>query len=155
MRCGSSLAMLGLLTSGALLSPPPSAQAQTPQPGLWRTTVKVQMSGVPGMPAGAAAQENTGTQCITPQEAKDPSKGFTIQSARGAQDCKHSSKWAGSVLTYEMKCGGQNPSATSGAMTFESPTRFRGTQTTTSSMGGQRFQMVAQMEGQRVGECPR
>jgi hypothetical protein len=146
---------LSLVFAALILLSASAAQAQSPQPGLWRTTAKMQMTGIPGMPAGMPPQENTGTQCVTPDMAKDPVKGFKPDLGRGAQDCKYSGNWSGSQLTYEMRCGGQNPSATKGTVTFESPTRFRGTSTMTSSGGGQNVQMTMQMEGQRVGDCPR
>lgn len=133
-----------------------AAQAQSPQPGLWRTTAKTQMTGVPGMPAGMPPQENTGTQCVTPEMAKDPAKGFKPDVGRATQDCKYNSNWTGSQLTYEMTCGaGQESMTAKGSYTFESPTKFRGNGAVTSSAGGQSMQMTMQMEGQRVGECPR
>jgi uncharacterized protein DUF3617 len=144
-----------LIFAAIILLSAPAAQAQSPQPGLWRTTAKMQMTGIPGMPAGMPPQENTGTQCVTAEMAKDPVKGFKPEVGRGTQDCKYNGNWTGSQLTYEMTCGGQEPLTAKGSYTFESPTRFRGTGNMTSSAGGQRMQMTMQMEGQRVGDCPR
>src|SRR2546423_10565747 len=107
------------------------------------------------MPAGVPPQENTSTQCVTPEMAKDPVKGFKPEVERGAQDCKYSGIWSGSQLTYGMECGGQNLMSTKGTVTFESPTHFRGTATMSSGAGGERVQMSMQMEGQRLAECPR
>jgi Protein of unknown function (DUF3617) len=129
-----------------------AAEAQSPQPGLWRTTVNTHITDMLGRPGG---HQDAGTQCVTPEMAKDPVKAFKPEVGRGMQDCKYNGNWTGSQLTYEMTCGGQEPMTAKGSYTFESPTRFRGTGNITSSAGGQRMQMAMQMEGQRVGECPR
>jgi hypothetical protein len=142
------------LIFAAILLLPGAAQAQSPQPGLWRTTSKMQMTGVPGM-SNMPPQENTGTTCVTPEMAKDPAKSFRPEVGRGAQDCKYNSNWAGAQLTYEMTCGGREPMTAKGTYTFDGPTRFRGSSTMTQSGGGQRVQVNVQIEGQRVGECPR
>jgi Protein of unknown function (DUF3617) len=144
---------LSLIFAAVVVLSVPAAMAQSPEPGLWQTTVKMQMTDFLGRPTGT---QDLGTLCVTAEMAGDPAKGFKPEVPRGTQDCKYTGNWTGSQLTYEMTCGGgQESMIVKGAYTFESPVRFRGTGSVTSSAYGQRMQMTMQMEGQRVGECPR
>ena len=140
-----------LLLAAIILLPAQAALAQSPQPGLWRTQIKSQTSGMPGMPA--EAEDETKTQCLTPEMTRDPVKGFKPEGDTKA--CKYNGNWTGSQLSYEMACGGESPMTIKATFNFESPTRFRGTMSMVVSAGGQRIQSTMQMDGQRVGECPR
>jgi hypothetical protein len=146
MKAVAAALAFAVLCSLAL--PTTSAEAQTVQPGLWRSKSKMQAGGIPGLPAGMD-QDGEDETCVTPAEAKDPARAFTQQG--DAPGCKQSAKWAGSQLNFEIKCTGAEPSTTKGTFTFDSPTRYRGTMTTT--MLGPSITM--QIEGQRVGECAR
>jgi hypothetical protein len=140
-----------LIFAAILLLPAQAALAQSPQPGLWRMKITSQTAGMPGMPA--EAEDETKTHCLTPEMARDPLKGFKPEGETKA--CKYNGNWTGSQLSYEMACGGDSPMTMKATYNFESPTRFRGTMNVVMSGGGQRIQSTMQMEGQRVGECPR
>jgi hypothetical protein len=141
------------LILAAIILSVPAAKAQSLQPGLWQTTARTHMTDILGRATGS---QDLGTLCVTAEMAGDPAKAFKPEVPGGTQDCKYTGNWTGSQLTYEMTCGGgQELMIVKGAYTFDSPIKFRGTGSVTSSAYGQRTQMTMQIEGQRVGECPR
>jgi hypothetical protein len=135
---------------------PFSAQAAQPQPGQWRVTSKTTIAGLPaGVPAGMGQQEHTQTQCITPEQAKDPGKNWQRPDGRGSQNCTNKNSWNGSVLTIDTTCTGNPPTTIKGTMTFDSATHYKGSMNSSSSAGGAPMQVTIAIEGQRTGECPR
>src|SRR2546422_10941091 len=86
-----------------------AAFAQGPRrDGQWEVKMEMDMAGMPaGMPPV------TTTQCITPEDAKDPQKTVPQMGrgrGRGNQDCKVSDyKTEGNKVTWSMKCEGQQP----------------------------------------------
>jgi hypothetical protein len=149
--CGAFVAALGIV-----LIVPPTHAAQ-PQPGQWRVVTKTTIAGLPpGVPAGMGAQEHTQTQCITPEQAKDPGKNWQRPDApRGNQNCTNKNAWNGNVLTIDSTCAGNPPATVKGTITFDSPTHYKGVMNSASSGGGMAMQVTVTMEGQRIGECPK
>src|SRR5687767_5443188 len=83
--------------------------AQTPiRPGRWEVTMQMQM---PNMPM--AMPEMKSTQCVTPEQVKDPASTLPSgpQGGRGAnQDCKVSNyKVSGNKVTWQMACSKPQP----------------------------------------------
>src|SRR6185503_19131880 len=81
--------------------------------GRWDTTMQMQMAGSPiQMP------EMKGSRCITPEDAKDPSRSLPSgPEGRGQKsDCKVSDyKTSGSTVTWKMACTGMTGT---GEMTY-------------------------------------
>ena len=74
--------------------------------GKWEVTMQMEMAGMPaGMPPF------TSTQCITPEEAKDPDKTLPQMGrgrGRGNQNCKTTDqKIEGNKVTATIKCEGE------------------------------------------------
>src|SRR6185295_4011775 len=96
-----------IATVVAVLGLSAASLAQAPrQDGLWDVKMEMEM---PGMPARMPPM--TTTQCITPEQAKDPQKAVPQgRGGRGNQDCKVSDyKQAGNKVTWSMKCEGESP----------------------------------------------
>jgi hypothetical protein len=132
-----------------------SAYAAQPQPGQWRVTTKTTIAGLPaGVPAGMGQQEHTQTQCVTPEQAKDPGKNWQRPDGRGSQNCTNKNSWNGGVLTIDATCAGDPPTTIKGTMTFDSATHYKGSMNSSSSAVGAPMQVTIAIEGQRTGDCP-
>ena len=128
----------------ALLGAVVVALAQGPmRPGRWDTTMQMQMAGSP-----VQMPEMKNSRCITPEEAKDPSKSLPSgPEGRGnAKDCKMSDyKVSGNTATWKMVC---STMTTTGEMTFAGDS-YTGTMKADTPQGA----MTMKMSGKRVGDC--
>jgi hypothetical protein len=123
-----------------------AALAQAPrQDGRWE--VKMEMS-MPGMPAGMPPV--TTTQCITPEEAKDPQKAMPQAGARGGPgNCKVSDyKVVGNKATWSMACTGAEAMTGTGEIIYSGDTY---TGTTKINRAGR--VMTMKYSGKRLGDC--
>jgi Protein of unknown function (DUF3617) len=133
--------------SAAVLALSIAAFAQGPRrDGNWEVKMEMQMAGMPpGMPPF------TSTQCITPEEAKDPDK-LVPQGrgrGRGNQDCKVSDyKLEGNKATWSMKCEGEQPMTGTGEFLYSADTY-----TGTIKMDTGRGAMTMKYSGKRLGDC--
>ena len=125
-----------------------TALAQGPiRPGRWEVTMQMQMAGSPiQMP------EMKTTRCVTPEEAKDPSKSLPSgPQGRGGQnsDCKMADyKVSGNTATWKMVCTMPQAMTTTGEMTFNDDS-YTGTMKADMAQG----QMTMKMAGKRLGDC--
>lgn len=133
----------------ALAAAPLFAQALM-RPGLWETTAKMEM---PGMPV--QMPETKTTSCITPEQAKTPGDTVANQGGRGRgrgrgnDDCKTSDyRTDGNKTTWKMACTGANAMTGDGEMTFSGDS-YSGKTTMSMAQG----QMTIQYSGKRLGEC--
>jgi hypothetical protein len=122
------------------------AQGGPVRPGRWEVTMQMQMAGSPiQMP------EMKTTRCITPEDAKDPTKSLpTGPEGRGNQksDCKMADyKTSGNTATWKMVCTSP-PMTSTGEMTFTDDS-YTGTMKADTPQG----QMTMKMAGKRIGEC--
>src|SRR4030095_8813698 len=134
--------------SAAVLALSIAAFAQGPRrDGNWEVKMEMQMAGMPpGMPPF------TSTQCITPEEAKDPHKlvpqGRGRGRGRGNQDCKVSDyKLEGNKATWSMKCEGEQPMTATGEVLYSADTY-----TGTIKMDTGRGAMTMKYSGKRLGD---
>jgi uncharacterized protein DUF3617 len=114
--------------------------------GRWE--VKMEMD-IPGVPAGMPPI--TTTQCITPEEAKDPQK--SMPQGRGGRgmsgDCKVSDfKESGNKVSWSMTCEGPPPTTGTGEFVYGADTY---TGTIKMDRGGQVMSM--KYSGKRLGDC--
>lgn len=140
------------------------AKAERPEPGQYRTTIKVTDFSIPGMPAERAAQMkgmfgDTGKTieyCLTKADAD---KGFEEVNRRAAQgdctydrfsasggkiDARMTCKTAqGMTMAYEMQ---GTFSSTASQMSMKSDTSMPG-------MPGKGMHMEAEVTNQRIGDC--
>jgi Protein of unknown function (DUF3617) len=136
---------LALVVAASILSL--SLAAQGPRrDGRWEVKMEMDMPGMPqGMPP------ITTTQCITPEDAKDPQKAMPQgRGGRGASDnCKVSDyKVDGNKITWAMKCEGPQPMTGTGEFVYAADTY---TGTMKMDRGGQMMSM--KYSGKRLGDC--
>jgi hypothetical protein len=121
--------------------------AQPPRrDGRWEVKMEMEM---PGMPARMPPM--TTTQCITPEEAKDPQKAMPQgRGGRGNQNCKVSDyKETGNKVTWSMRCEGAEPMTGTGEFVYAGDT-YTGTIT---MEGSGRGAMAMKYTGKRLGDC--
>jgi len=136
-------AVIGMVVFAAAISA--SLLAQPRRDGRWEVKMEMDM---PGMPAGMPPM--TSTQCITPDEAKDPQKSIPQGRGRGNQDCKVSDyKQDGDKVTWSMKCEGQQAMTGTGEFVYAGDT-YTGT---IKMEGGGRGAMTMKYSGKLLGDC--
>ena len=138
---GMTAVLFAALAGAAVLD------AQSPiRPGRWEVTMQMQMANMPiQMP------EMKSTQCVTPDQAKDPASALPKgpQGGRGGQDCKVSNyKVSGNTVTWQMACSAPQPMTSTGEMTFTNDT-YAGTMKMNSAQGD----MTMKIAGKRLGDC--
>ena len=118
-------------------------------PGLWETTVQMQMAGVPMQLGGHNVKH-----CITQAEL-DKDKGFPKPQNTADMSCSTPDyQLSGNTMTYTMKCTGKQGEMTmSGSTTLDSRDAYHGTMTMTGSMQGHPMQMTSNYTSKRVGDC--
>jgi hypothetical protein len=110
--------------------------------GRWQVTIEMQMAGMTMPP-------QTATQCITPEDAKDPQKAMP-QGGRGATpgDCKISDyKVDGNKVTWSMSCARDKMSG-SGEFLYSGDTY-----TGIMKMSAEGQEMTMKYSGKRLGDC--
>jgi hypothetical protein len=130
------------------------ALAQGPRrDGKWEVKAEIEMPNMPNMPAGMQMPAFTTTQCITPEEAKDPQKSMPQggRGGRGAvpENCKVSDyKVDGNKVSWSMKCEPPQEMTGTGEFTYSGDTY---TGVMTMNRGGQ--MMTMKYSGKRIGDC--
>ena len=142
---GSPLTAGGLLV--LLLAP--ATGAGDLSPGLWELSLEAKVESEPGFQPGPM----TANQCLTLDDARDPSKVLGPLAAAGAGNCAYTKRdYQGGILHFAMKCGGALTLKTSGDVTF-SATAFSGLITTSSTIDGKMVEFKSTIKGRRLGNC--
>jgi len=142
MRAISAVALAVLAGAAAVI-----AQTSPIRPGQWEVTMQMQMANAP-----TQIPEMKTTQCVTPEQIKDPaaalSQGFG-GGAAGQTDCKVSDyKMTGSTATWQMSCTKPQTMTSSGEVTFTGDA-YAGTIKTNLAQGA----MTMKVAGKRLGDC--
>jgi hypothetical protein len=120
------------------------------RPGQWEITSQMAM---PNMPAGFQMPVTKLTQCITPEQAKDPANAVPRQSGRGRggkDDCKVSDyKTTGNTVTWSMACTSPDKLTGTGEMTFTGDDSYTSTMKMVMAQG----EMTMKTTGKRLGDC--
>jgi len=141
----SHIVTLGLCTL-ALAS---VARAEDIAPGLWELSLEARVDS----DAGSQPAPVTLSQCITKDDARDPSKILGPIAAAGATGCSYSKKsYVGQEFRFTMECSGTLELKTSGEVTF-SATKLRGMIATSSSIDGKKVEIESALVGRRLGDC--
>ena len=135
-------AMAVILFVLALSSP---AFAQGPaRDGRWEIVTEMDM---PGMPMKMPAMKST--QCITKEQAADPSASVPQNPNDKNNSCKVSDhKVAGNKVTWTMKCGAPNPMSGTGEITYAADS-YDGWMKVTTAQG----EMTMKYKAKRLGDC--
>jgi hypothetical protein len=133
----------------ALLSAAVLAQQPARRDGNWEVTMQMQMDGMPG-----AMPPQTIKQCVTKEEAEDPTK-LMPQAGRGgaAPECKVTDqKVTGNKVSWSMTCTGQMAMSGTGEFVYNDNT-YDGTMKMNMERGGQPMAMTMTYKGKRLGDC--
>lgn len=140
------------------------AKMDRPEPGKYRTTMKIIDVSIPGMPAERMAQMKnmfgasgkTMEFCLTPEQA---SKGFEELNKRTAEgNCSYDSFNAGSgTIDAKMTCqtgkGMTTRSELHGSYSATKSDLTMKTDTSGAGMPGAGMHMEAQVTNERIGDC--
>ena len=142
----ASLAVLGIAAASVCY-----ADAMPIRAGLWETSVKLDM---PGMPV--APQPITISNCLTEEQVRDPDAAMaSLNSPReGDGNCQVGNyKLAGNIATWTMNCTGPNTIKGEGRIIFENANAYHGT--VKMQMAGPQgdMSMTQNMKARRVGDC--
>ena len=113
----------------------PARAANEIQPGLWQDTETSEING-------KAQPPKVSTDCLKPEDAKDPAKIIQQGMKDQAQQCKKLNvKENGNVILFEMSCGDPKQGSLDMTMTYtiHSPQRTSSAGTSTMSMMGQKI----------------
>lgn len=118
-------------------------------PGLWETTVNMQVTGMPMKITGQSVKH-----CIT-QADLDKNHGFPQMQNNKDMSCTRTKfDVNGNVLTYTMKCTGKQGDMTmNGTATMDSRDAYHGTSTMTGTMAGHAMEMTSDYTSKRIGDC--
>jgi uncharacterized protein DUF3617 len=120
------------------------------RPGQWEISTQMAM---PNMPAGFQMPVTKITQCITPEQAKDPASTAQAQNGRGRggkNDCKNSDfRSTGSTITWSFACTSPEKMSGTGEMTFAGDDSYTNTMKMVMAQG----EMTMKMTGKRIGDC--
>jgi hypothetical protein len=136
---------LAILVLGTLAATALAAQGPM-RAGRWEVTMQMQMPSVP-----VQMPEMKTTQCVTPEQLKDPASALPSASPNaGAQQCKVSDyKTSGNTVTWKVACAPPTSVNGSGEMTFTGDS-YAGAMKMTTQQG----EMTMKLTGRRVGDCP-
>ena len=128
---------------------PTLAAAQMPLPGLWQIGAQTQAVGLPLVLSPMAIEH-----CLTPEDARDPSKLLGRLSSPGASDCAYTdSGYVGSNFHFVMACAGAFGIQAHGEVAFTATT-LTGSIDSSASLNGQALDMHSTISAQRLGDCP-
>jgi len=132
-----------------------AAMALTPaygedvSPGLWEITME---SRVAAAPAWAPSPFSL-RQCLTANDARDPSGLVRSLSVPGATGCDYTERnYSGNTFRFVLDCSGSYGIKSRGSVTFDTNS-FSGEITATGNLGGQTTEFQSKVSGKRIGDC--
>lgn len=126
-----------------------TACAEDLSPGQWQITLESKVAG----DAGWAPPPFNLNQCLTANDARDPSALISSISTPGATGCNYTEKsYSGNTLRFALDCAGTLSLKTRGSVTF-SANSFDGNVTANTSLGGKPIVMQNRLSGKRLGGC--
>lgn len=131
-----------------LLAAFPARAAIELEPGQWQDTET-------GTENGQPAKAQVTTECMTPEDAKDPVKSLMAERAQAGQCKTFDVKPSGNTVTYTMQCGdGKQMSLDiAGTITFFDRKHYAGTQKSTVIFAGQKITSDKKIESKWLGPC--
>jgi hypothetical protein len=119
------------------------------EPGLWELTMETSVPATPDF----SMPPNTVSQCLTDQDAEDPSGVLGSVANPGASDCTFSEKsYSGNTLHFRMQCAGTLGMQTQGDVTY-SATSIAGNLVTSANVLGEATELRSKISGRRIGDC--
>jgi Protein of unknown function (DUF3617) len=138
---------IGLVAAAlCFLARPACAEVQL-QPGLWQETETGSENNQP-------AKSETSTRCMTPDEAKQPSKAVVFDETLRKHCRALDYSRAGDDLTLRMQCGAPGFTVNIGAtFKIDSPQHYSGIMKVAVQLGTLKFNTDKTIDAKRIGEC--
>jgi hypothetical protein len=131
-----------------ILTAPGICWSQDLSPGLWQISVQTKPAAT--QTDMTPLQVN---QCLTAEDAKDPSKLMGTITSPNASSCTYSNKsYSGNTFHFTMECTGTFAIKATGDISFTSAT-LSGTINTFASVSGQQLEISNSVSAQRIGDC--
>lgn len=142
--CGFIVLALFLLPAFAT----PARAAIQLEPGLWQDTETGEEDGKP-------VKAEVSTDCMSPEEAKDPVKSLSVMKDAGGQCKKLDIKEKGNVVSIEMLCGDPKEMSIDlvGTYTFVSSKHYTGTMKSTIILAGKKTSANKTVVSKWIGPC--
>jgi hypothetical protein len=138
-----------LLSAIATLFAAPLAGAADLAVGSWEITMETRISGA----AGFAPPPVQITQCLTAEDARDPSRLMESLSSQGASNCKFTDwQYSGNRVRFAIVCSGDLNLKSRGEVVF-SADRFSGTIDTDTTTNDTESTFHDRVYGRLLGPC--
>jgi len=125
------------------------AMADDISPGSWQITMETRVPSEPGFTPPAFQL----TQCLTADDARDPSRVLGGVSNPGATGCNYTDQsYSGNTFTFAMQCGGGYGIKASGRIAF-SANSMDGTIASTANLAGKSVETQNKISARRLGSC--
>jgi hypothetical protein len=146
--CVLRRALFGLTMAAGLAVTP--AYAISLEPGNWQDTETGSEDGKPVPP-------QVSTECMSPEEAKDPVKALTSMKDQAGQCEKLDVKENGNTVVFVMKCGDPKQMSIDMEATyvFHSAKHYSGTAKSTVVMAGKKSTADKKVDSVWLGACPK
>jgi len=133
----------------ALIFMSTAALADDISPGSWQIMMETRVPAEPGF-APPAFQL---TQCLTAEDARDPSRVLGGVSNPGASGCNYTDKsYSGNTFSFAMTCGGGYGIKASGRIAFTANS-MDGTIQSTANVAGKPVETQNKISARRLGSC--
>ena len=133
----------------ALIFMSTAALADDISPGSWQITMETRVPAEPGF----APPVFQLTQCLTADDARDPSRVLGGVSNPGASGCNYTDKsYSGNTFTFAMTCGGGYGIKASGRIAFTANS-MDGTIQSMASVAGKPVETQNKISARRLGSC--
>ena len=133
----------------ALIFMSTAAFADDISPGSWQIMMETR---VPAEPSFAPPAFQL-TQCLTAEDARDPSRVLGGVSNPGASGCNYTDKsYSGNTFTFAMTCGGGYGIKASGRIAFTANS-MDGTIQSTANVAGKPVETQNKISARRLGSC--
>jgi hypothetical protein len=147
MNKGAAMSRVWYILAIILIAPG-ICWSQDLSPGLWQISVHAK---------SAAIQTDITplqvSQCLTAEDAKDPSKLMGTITSPDASGCIYSNKsYSGNTFHFTMECTGTFVIKATGNVSFTSST-LSGTISTSATVSGQQLEMSNSVSAHRIGDC--
>jgi hypothetical protein len=126
---------------------PSIASALEIEPGEWQTTDTSTVNG-------KAEKPEVSTDCVTPEEARDPMKALTEMQKQEGQECRRmDAKQSGNTVSFVMQCGDAEKGSVDMEMTFtfDGTRHYTGSYKSEMSLGGQKMTSSGTVDAHWVG----
>src|SRR5258706_5051136 len=118
-------------------------------PGLWEITMETRVAATPGFTPAPFKL----TQCLTAEDARDPSRLLGQLSTPGATGCSYTNKsYSGNTFSFAMQCAGDFALQSRGQVSYTSNS-MEGSIAGTANVGGSVVETQNKVSARRLGGC--